>query len=71
MTESVLGGKDRDMEEAIHYWKAAIQGARAMQSEHFFDEAVTIYNVMKYVWHGERRIEELYPLTIHWSVMDK
>jgi hypothetical protein len=34
-----------------------------LQSEHYFDEALTIYHIMKYIWPGKRRIEELFPLT--------
>jgi hypothetical protein len=68
MTLSVLNGKERDMDEVIRLWTAGIQGAVALQSEIFFDEAVTTYKIMKYVWPGERRIEDLCPLTQHWSV---
>jgi transcriptional regulator with XRE-family HTH domain len=71
MTLSVLNGKERDMDEVIRIWTAAIQGATALQSELFFDDAVTTYHVMKYVWPGERRIEDLYPLTVHWSAAEK
>jgi transcriptional regulator with XRE-family HTH domain len=71
MAESVLMGKNRDMDEVIRYWTAAMRGARALRSEHFFDEALALYHTMEYIWHGERRIEELFPLTIHWNVEEK
>jgi hypothetical protein len=67
MIQTVVNGKERDMEKAIHFWIAGIQGAVAMESQHFFDKALTTYDLMRCVWPGEQRIEELADLIVHWG----
>jgi DNA-binding XRE family transcriptional regulator len=66
MAMSVLKRKDRDMEEVLHYWKAAMRGAIALQSEQRYNEAMLTYNVMDVVWNGEGKVKELQELTTHW-----
>jgi hypothetical protein len=63
---SSLKTKDRDREQTLHFWTAAIEGAKALQSEYNFTEAVTTYEHMAVVWPGEPRIAELQDLIIHW-----
>lgn len=67
MALSSLKAKNRDMEKTIHVWTAGIEGARALQSEQRFSEAVTIYELMDVVWPGEERIKGLRDLIVHWE----
>ena len=66
MALSSLKANNRDMEKTIYLWKAGIEGAKMLQSETNFSEALTIFEFMKVVWPGERRIIELHDLTEHW-----
>jgi transcriptional regulator with XRE-family HTH domain/tetratricopeptide (TPR) repeat protein len=53
MALSSLKAKDRDMEKTVHFWKATIEGVKALQSEWGFNEAVTTYELMEVAWPGE------------------
>ena len=67
MTMVTLRAKDKDMENAIHFWRAGIQGAKDLHSEQRFNEALEAYDLMaRYIWPGEKRILELRELTQHW-----
>src|SRR5581483_8061497 len=66
MTMASLKAKDKDMEKTIHFWQAGIEGAKALQSEQRFNEALTAYEIMAYIWPDEPRITELRDLTQHW-----
>ncbi len=66
MAQASLKTKNRDMEKTVHFWTAAIEGARTLQSEWGFNEAVTTYELMDVVWPGEPRIQELRDLIQHW-----
>jgi hypothetical protein len=66
MALSTLRAKNRDMERTIHFWKAAIEGAKTLQSEYNFTEALKTYELMEVVWPGETRIAELRDLIQHW-----
>jgi transcriptional regulator with XRE-family HTH domain/tetratricopeptide (TPR) repeat protein len=56
----------KDMEQAVTYWQAGIQGAKALKSEQRFSEAMTAYEIMESVWHGDKRITNLRELIVHW-----
>ena len=56
----------KDMDLSISLWKAGIQGAKALQSEQRFAEALSAFEMMECVWAGERRVEELRELMGHW-----
>jgi transcriptional regulator with XRE-family HTH domain len=58
--------KDRDMEKTIHLWTAGIEGARTLQSEQRFNDAVATYELMDVVWPAEPRIKDLRDLIVHW-----
>ena len=66
MALSSLRGNDRDLERTIHFWLASITGARTLQNEQRFNEALTIYELMDTIWPGELRIAELRDHTAHW-----
>jgi transcriptional regulator with XRE-family HTH domain len=66
MAMSSLKRPNKDLEETTHYWKAAIQGARTLQSELRFNEALTAYQVIDALWPGESRVRELRDLAVHW-----
>lgn len=66
MAMSSLKRPERDMEETIHYWRAAMGGARTLQSELRFNEAMTAYHVMDALWSGDPRVRELQDLAVHW-----
>ena len=62
-----LRRKDRDMELAMAYWKAGIQGAVALKSERRYSEACEVYRTMQVVWPEEKSIVELRPLLKRWD----
>jgi hypothetical protein len=66
MALSSLKAKDRDMEKSMHFWRAAMEGAKTLQSEWGFSEALAIYEFMEFVWPGEQRITDLHDLIVHW-----
>lgn len=67
MALSSLKAKDRDIERTIHFWKAAVEEAKTLRSDFFFDMAFTTYEHMAVVWPGERRIRELRGHLEHWE----
>jgi len=67
MTLSSLRTKDRDMEKIIHFWRAGMEGAKTLQNEQRFNEALTNYELMEVVWPGERRITDLRDHIVHWE----
>jgi len=66
MALSSLKAKDRDMEQTVYFWTAAIETAKALQSEWGFSETLTVYELMEVVWPDEQRIIDLRDLIIHW-----
>lgn len=66
MAMTSLRDKDRNMGKTTHFWKAGIEGAKALRSELRFSEAVNAYDLMEYVWPGEKHIVELRDLIQHW-----
>jgi hypothetical protein len=66
MALSSLKAKDRDMEKTVHFWKATIEGVKALQSEWGFNEAVTTYELMEVAWAGEQRIAGMRDHIVHW-----
>lgn len=55
----------RIMEVCIDLWTAGMQGARALRSEQWFNEACIAYAAMRGAWPTEKRIKSLQELTIH------
>jgi len=56
----------RDMELCIHRWTQGIEGAKTVQSNQRFNEAITVYTAMRAAWPGEQRIKTLREKIIHW-----
>lgn len=56
----------RDMDRAIALWTQGIEGAKAMQSNKHYTDALVAYTAMKAAWPGESRIKELREYTTHW-----
>jgi hypothetical protein len=67
MALSSLKTKDRDIERTIHFWVAGIEGARALQNQQRFNEALTTYELMEVVWPGDTRIKDLRDYIVHWE----
>jgi transcriptional regulator with XRE-family HTH domain len=66
MILAMLRSKDRDMDKVIQLWLTAITKAKSLQSEQGFDDALQSYELMKIVWPGETRIEELQNHLVRW-----
>jgi hypothetical protein len=66
MSEVNRDDKARDMEWCINHWTKGIEGAKALQSEQRFQEALLAYNVMRAAWPGEKAIKDLRELIVHW-----
>ncbi len=66
MVELSRDDKPRDMELCITLWTQGIQGAIALQSEQWFNEAMQAYQAMRAAWPREQYIKELRDLIIHW-----
>lgn len=56
----------KDMEQAVKYWQAGMEGAKTLQSEQRLSEAVTSYEVMEGIWPSDKRITNLRELVVHW-----
>lgn len=54
------------MEQCIDLWKKGIEGAKVLQSNQRFNEALVAHAAMSAAWPGERRIKELRDLIVHW-----
>jgi tetratricopeptide (TPR) repeat protein len=66
MTLASLKSPGRDMERTLHFWTTAIEGAKTLQSEQRYNEALAAYDIMEAVWPKEKRIRELRDFTLHW-----
>ena len=66
MALASLKNPKKDMEQTLHFWTEAIQGAKTLQSEQRFSEALLAYEIMEGIWSGEQRIKSLRELTEHW-----
>ncbi len=66
MALSCLKHDKKDKELSLYFWNAGIQGAKALQSEQRFNEAIAAYDIMEAIWPHEKDIKGLQPLTVHW-----
>jgi transcriptional regulator with XRE-family HTH domain len=64
---SFLRAKDRDLERAIHYWQAVVEGAKALRSEYLFVQAATTCEQLALAWPEEARVRELRGQLVHWE----
>lgn len=63
---SLLKSRKKDKELVIKLWLEAIQGAKALQSEQRYKEAVTAYDLIEIFWSDEKDIRELRAYMTHW-----
>jgi transcriptional regulator with XRE-family HTH domain/tetratricopeptide (TPR) repeat protein len=66
MAEVDRDDQPRDMEQCIDYWSKGIEGAKVLQSNQHFNEAITAYAAMRAAWPGEQRVKKLKELIVHW-----
>lgn len=66
LVRSLIRSKERDMEKVVHHWTAGSEGARALKHEQAFSQAVANFEALEDAFPGEKRIQELRPLTVHW-----
>lgn len=57
----------RDMDWCIEYWRKGIEGAKAVQSQQHFNEALHTYTAMRAAWPGEQRVKDLRAHVTHWN----
>jgi tetratricopeptide (TPR) repeat protein/transcriptional regulator with XRE-family HTH domain len=57
---------NKELGECITLWTTAIEGAKDLQSEQRYNEAIALYETMECIWPGESCIVELRPLIVHW-----
>jgi DNA-binding SARP family transcriptional activator len=62
-----LPHQDRDMQQCIDYWTAAIQGAMTLKSKQRYDEASRIYEFMEFTWPHEKKIKALREIMEPWN----
>ena len=60
ITRASLEGEARNMENTIHSWKAAIEGAKRMKGEAKYMRAIALYDDMKKAFPGEKQIHDLH-----------
>lgn len=58
---------NRDLERAIYYWQAVVNGAKVLRSEYLFAQAATTYEHLAVVWSDEVRVRELRGQLSHWE----
>jgi transcriptional regulator with XRE-family HTH domain len=66
LAEVSRSDKPRNMEFCIDRWTQGIEGAKALQSNQRFNEAIHMHTVMSAIWPGDKRIKELRDLIVHW-----
>ncbi|HEY1353140.1 MAG TPA: helix-turn-helix transcriptional regulator [Ktedonobacteraceae bacterium] len=64
---SSLKAMDRDLERTVHYWTAAVEGARALRSDVCFHTALTTYEHMLLLWPCEVQVRALRDYLAHWE----
>jgi transcriptional regulator with XRE-family HTH domain len=71
MIPAALKTRDRDKEQIIAWWQAAIEGAKTLRSEQLFNDALIAYDAMEYAWPGDKDILDLRDQKKHWEVKEK
>ncbi|QBD75308.1 XRE family transcriptional regulator [Ktedonosporobacter rubrisoli] len=56
----------KDKELSIALWKTVLEKATHLQSETYFNEASSAYQIIEGIWSGERDITEVRDLLVHW-----
>jgi transcriptional regulator with XRE-family HTH domain len=66
MAEVSRDDQPRNMEWCIDLWIRGVEGAKALQSNQRFNEAIQVYTAMRAAWPGEKRVKELREQIVHW-----
>ena len=64
MVETSRDDQPRDMDRCIGWWLRGIDGAKELQSQQRFHEAMQAYTAMRAAWPGEKRVKELRDLLV-------
>ncbi|SRR5579875_1160430 len=59
MAETSRDDQPRNMDRCIDLWQKGVNGARELQSQQRFAEAIQAYTAMRAAWPGEKRVKEL------------
>jgi transcriptional regulator with XRE-family HTH domain len=59
MVETSRDDQPRNMDRCIDLWQKGVNGARELQSQQRFAEAIQTYTAMRAAWPGEKRVREL------------
>ena len=71
MILAALKTPDRDKEQIIKWWKAAIEGAKMLRSEQLFNDALIAYEALEYAWPSDKDILDLRDQKKHWSMEER
>jgi transcriptional regulator with XRE-family HTH domain len=63
---ALLKSQQKDMEQTIKVWTAAIKEAKTLQSEQRFNEALRVYDLMETIWFDDKRVVALREHTQRW-----
>jgi hypothetical protein len=63
LTHALLQLQERDMGRIITAWTVAIKGAKGLDHEVMYEEAITNFEIMRVFWPNEQAIMKLVPLT--------
>lgn len=66
IVETSRDDQPRSLERCINLWIQGINGAKKLQSQQRFDEAIHAYTAMRAAWPGERQVKDLHDLIVHW-----
>jgi transcriptional regulator with XRE-family HTH domain len=67
MTLAALKRPQKDKELIVPLWIAGMQGARNLQSEQRYEEALAAYGIMEALWSDDPQIRDLRDLIDHWQ----
>jgi len=59
MTLASLKAKDRELIRALHFWKAAVDGAKALRSNLLFEHVSMLYEHMVTIWPQEQQLRDM------------
>jgi transcriptional regulator with XRE-family HTH domain len=66
MTLAALKRPNKDKELIVPLWMAGMQGAKNLQSEQRYEEALAAYGIMEALWSDDAQIRDLRDLMGHW-----
>jgi transcriptional regulator with XRE-family HTH domain/tetratricopeptide (TPR) repeat protein len=66
LAEVSRSDKPHNMEFCIDRWTQGIEGAKTLQSNQRYSEAIQAYTAMRVIWPTEKRVKELRDLIVHW-----